>query len=590
MRGVVYRSDDGRHELRALLTVGADGRFSKVRHLAGLRAVPSGEPPMDVLWFRLPRQPGDPEDSATGALGQGRGLAMLSRPTDWQIAFIFPKGGYQRLRAAGLEALRRSIVELVPWLAGRVDRLQDWHQLALLSTEASCCRRWYRPGLLLIGDAAHVMSPAGGVGINNAIQDAVATANLLTGPLLQGAVRVRELAAVQRRTRAVTHLVQALQAFGPRRLITPRGLLSWRTGPAAVGSSPGAARALPVPAARLADDEVPQPGERTRQRPTNTVLRRAPMSSAALLERFHGCLLGLAVGDALGGRFEGQSPDWIAGRYPTLEVLLANAPADTIHYTDDTQMAIGVAETLIENLDILEDRLRHHFVANYVPSRGYGRGARCVLEAMQEGQDYKEVAATHFPGGSLGNGAAMRVAPVGLFFHDDLDQVWEQARLSALPTHIHPLGIEGAQLLAVAVALCLGQAPFDRTAFFGELLRRCQSDDYRERLGWAATAQAPDDLARIGNGIKALESVPTAIALFASAPESYSEVIGRADPPRRRHRHHRGDGGRPLGAYLGADAIPAGLLSRLEDDVKGRTYLAYLAEQLHQSHETRAGV
>jgi 2-polyprenyl-6-methoxyphenol hydroxylase-like FAD-dependent oxidoreductase len=226
IRGVVYRSDDGRHEVRALLTVGADGRFSKVRHLAGLRAVASGEPPMDVLWFRLPRQPGDPEDSATGALGQGRGLAMLNRPTDWQIAFIFPKGGYQRLRAAGLEMLRRSIVELVPWLAGRVDRLQDWHQLALLSTEASCCRRWYRPGLLLIGDAAHVMSPAGGVGINNAIQDAVATANQLTGPLLRGAVHVRELAVVQRRRAPVTHIVQALQAFGPRRLITPRGLLT----------------------------------------------------------------------------------------------------------------------------------------------------------------------------------------------------------------------------------------------------------------------------------------------------------------------------------------------------------------------------
>ncbi len=226
VRGVYYRSDDGRHEVRALLTVGADGRFSKVRHLAGLRAVPSGELPMDVLWFRLPKQPGDPEDSATGAVGQGRAIVMLSRPADWQIGFIFPKGGYQRLRAAGLAVLRRSLVELVPWLAGRVDCLQDWHQLALLSSKANCCRRWYRPGLLLIGDAAHVMSPAGGVGINNAIQDAVATANLLTGPLLRGTVRVRDLAAVQRRRAPVTHLVQTLQAFEPRLYLTPRGLLT----------------------------------------------------------------------------------------------------------------------------------------------------------------------------------------------------------------------------------------------------------------------------------------------------------------------------------------------------------------------------
>jgi 2-polyprenyl-6-methoxyphenol hydroxylase-like FAD-dependent oxidoreductase len=223
VRGVRYLAEDGWHELRAVLTVGADGRFSKVRHLAGLRAVPSGEPPMDVLWFRLPKEPGDPQDSATGALGRGRGVAMLSRPADWQIGYIFPKGGYQRLRAAGLEALRRSIVELVPWLAGRVELLRDWHQLSFLSVEASCCRRWHRPGLLLIGDAAHVMSPAGGIGINYAIQDAVAAANLLAGPLLKGEVRLRDLAAVQRRRERVTRWAQAFQATVPRRALFARG-------------------------------------------------------------------------------------------------------------------------------------------------------------------------------------------------------------------------------------------------------------------------------------------------------------------------------------------------------------------------------
>jgi len=101
VRGVRYQAEDGWHEVRATLTVGADGRFSKVRHLAGIPAIPSGEPPMDVLWFRLPKQPDDSEESITGALGRGRGIAMLSRPADWQIAYIFPKGGYQRLRAAG---------------------------------------------------------------------------------------------------------------------------------------------------------------------------------------------------------------------------------------------------------------------------------------------------------------------------------------------------------------------------------------------------------------------------------------------------------------------------------------------------------
>jgi 2-polyprenyl-6-methoxyphenol hydroxylase-like FAD-dependent oxidoreductase len=220
---VRYLADDGWHEVRAPLTVGADGRFSKVRHLAGIRPVPSGEPPMDVLWFRLPKRPGDPEDSATGSLGRGRGVAMLSRPADWQIGYIFPKGGYQRLRAAGLDALRRSLVDLVPWLAGREGQLRDWHQLAFLSVEASRCRRWYKPGLLLIGDAAHVMSPAGGIGINYAIQDAVAAANRLAGPLLKGEVRLADLAAVQRRREGVTRLAQAFQAAGPRRVIFARG-------------------------------------------------------------------------------------------------------------------------------------------------------------------------------------------------------------------------------------------------------------------------------------------------------------------------------------------------------------------------------
>ena len=162
-----------------------------------------------------------------------------------------------------------------------------------------------------------------------------------------------------------------------------------------------------------------------------------------LLERFQGCLLGLAVGDALGGRFEGQSPERIAERFPTPDALLTTTIFDRLDYTDDTQMAIGVAETLVENLEILEERLCHYFTINYLPSRGYGFGARAVLDAMEEGRDYRQVAAEHFPGGSFGNGAAMRVAPVGLFFHHDLEAVWEQARLSALPTHVHPLGIEG---------------------------------------------------------------------------------------------------------------------------------------------------
>src|SRR5438876_11587487 len=215
-----------------------------------------------------------------------------------------------------------------------------------------------------------------------------------------------------------------------------------------------------------------------------------PISDSVLEDRFQGCLLGLAIGDALGGKFEAQNADAVRGRFPTVEALIAY-PTEEIWYTDDTQMAIGVAESLAAHRQIVEERLCEAFVANYVPSRGYGRGARAVLDAMEEGRDYRQIAERHFPGGSYGNGAAMRVAPVGLLFRNDRERLWEQARLSALPTHVHPLGIEGAQLLALAVALCSDVDRFDRAAFFDALLAACQSNEYRARLEAAAKVKTP---------------------------------------------------------------------------------------------------
>ncbi len=243
-----------------------------------------------------------------------------------------------------------------------------------------------------------------------------------------------------------------------------------------------------------------------------------------LKERFEGCLLGLAIGDALGGLFEAQSADAIRARFPTVEKLVAY-PREEIWYTDDAQMAIGVAEALAERGEIIEAVLCRAFVVNYVPSRGYGRGARAVLDAMEDGLDYREVAEQHFPGGSFGNGAAMRVAPVGLLFRDDRRRLWEQARLSALPTHRHPLGIEGAQLLALAVALCSGAERFDRAGCFAPLLAACESAEYRCKLEEAARVQTPGDLAGLGNRIEALHSVPTAIASFALTPDSFESTI-----------------------------------------------------------------
>lgn len=221
VRGVRYQSPDGWHEVRAPLTVGADGRFSMVRRLAGIEPVRTS-PPMDVLWFRLPRLPEDPlaPGGALGGVGRGHLLAILDRFDYWQLAFVILKGGYQELRAQGLAALRKTIVDIEPRFAKHVEYLIDWRQFSLLSVESSRCPRWYKPGLLLIGDAAHVMSPVGGVGINYAVQDAVVAANVLAEPLKSGRVEIRHLAEVQRRREWPTRFIQAIQSFVQRRVIS----------------------------------------------------------------------------------------------------------------------------------------------------------------------------------------------------------------------------------------------------------------------------------------------------------------------------------------------------------------------------------
>ncbi|MGH2588649.1 MAG: FAD-dependent oxidoreductase [Dehalococcoidia bacterium] len=216
VRGVRYRAPDGWHEVRALLTVGADGRFSRLRQLAGIQPITTSQP-IDVLWFRLPRHAGDPEGILEQVAG-GQFLLLVDRGDQWQIACMIPKDSYRQLRDAGLEALRRSVAEVVPWLADRVDTLTDWKQVPLLSVASDRLPRWYKPGLLLIGDAAHVMSPFGGNGINYAIQDAVAAANLLSGPLQAGRLSTRDLAAVQRRRDWPTRITQAIVTLTQQQL------------------------------------------------------------------------------------------------------------------------------------------------------------------------------------------------------------------------------------------------------------------------------------------------------------------------------------------------------------------------------------
>jgi 2-polyprenyl-6-methoxyphenol hydroxylase-like FAD-dependent oxidoreductase len=219
IRGVCYRGHGGWHEVRSLLTVGADGRFSRVRQWVGCEPIKTS-PPMDVLWFRLPRQPGDAEETGIrGRIQPGKMLAVIDRLDYWQLGYILLKGSYQALRDAGLEALRQSIAALVPEFADRVHMLADWSQLSLLAVESSRMPRWYRPGLLLIGDAAHVMSPVGGVGINYAIQDAVVAANELSASLQVGQLSERALAAVQRQREWPTRVIQGFQSLIQKQII-----------------------------------------------------------------------------------------------------------------------------------------------------------------------------------------------------------------------------------------------------------------------------------------------------------------------------------------------------------------------------------
>jgi 2-polyprenyl-6-methoxyphenol hydroxylase-like FAD-dependent oxidoreductase len=217
VRGVRYEDDRGKRELRATLTVGADGRGSRVRHLGGFE-LQKTSPPMDILWFRIPRNEGDPE-GGVAFFGGGHGLVMLDRGHQWQAAYVILKGSYSQVRAAGIDTLRRSLAAVMPRFAARFDELKDWKQVSMLSVESSRVRRWHKPGLLLIGDAAHVMSPVGGVGINYAIQDAVVAANVLAEPLKAGTLTEADLAEVQRQREWPTRLIQALQTQIQKRLI-----------------------------------------------------------------------------------------------------------------------------------------------------------------------------------------------------------------------------------------------------------------------------------------------------------------------------------------------------------------------------------
>jgi 2-polyprenyl-6-methoxyphenol hydroxylase-like FAD-dependent oxidoreductase len=215
--GLRVTTPEGPLDVRAGLVVGADGRHSVVRAQAGLQVDELGAP-MDVLWFGLSRRPTDPEASM-GRFDIGRIFITLNRGDYWQCGFVIPKGSVEQIREKGLPAFRAGIAQLAPFAADRVGELQDWNAVKLLTVKVDRLTQWYRHGLLCIGDAAHAMSPVGGVGINLAIQDAIAAANVLAAPLREGRVVIEDLRRVQQRRMLPTRLTQRMQLFIQNRVI-----------------------------------------------------------------------------------------------------------------------------------------------------------------------------------------------------------------------------------------------------------------------------------------------------------------------------------------------------------------------------------
>jgi len=217
--GVRAATADGELEVRADLTVGCDGRHSIVRAKAGLESDDYGAP-MDVMWFRLSRKPGDSEETV-GHIENARMIVMLNRNDYWQCAYVIPKGSADKVRRDGLDKFRAAVGGMSPLTRDRLDEIDSWDKVKLLTVAVDRLRLWYRLGLLCIGDAAHAMSPIGGVGINLAVQDAVAAANILAEPLRRGAVTIETLKEVQQRREFPTRFTQRLQIVMQNNIISP---------------------------------------------------------------------------------------------------------------------------------------------------------------------------------------------------------------------------------------------------------------------------------------------------------------------------------------------------------------------------------
>ena len=258
--GVIYTREGMTHRLEAPLVVACDGRTSVVRQRAGLRPHTFGAP-MDVLWFRLPRLGGDPE-GGLGRLSRKLLMILIDRGDYFQVGVVIKKGSYESLRNAGIESFRQRLVDALPWLGGRGEMLSSFDDVRLLNVVLSRLQRWYVDGLLCIGDAAHAMSPVGGVGINLAIQDAVAAARVLVPALRTGSVTTETLRRIQRRRWLPTVITQTFQRIAHRFVVASRVEVDASTEPSSPPSAMRLLQRFPVlqgiPAAFIAIGALPE--------------------------------------------------------------------------------------------------------------------------------------------------------------------------------------------------------------------------------------------------------------------------------------------------------------------------------------------
>lgn len=305
------------------------------------------------------------------------------------------------------------------------------------------------------------------------------------------------------------------------------------------------------------------------------------IAMTSVTDKTFGSLLGLVLADSLGAKFEGLEREHLRGRFADEASTFAYAAQrEFLRYTDDGQMALALAEFLTEHDSIEPDSLMRKFVQVYEPWRGYGRGARVLLEAFRDNAEYEFMAEHLFPGGSLGNGGAMRSAPVGLRFLADNQTIHAEAKNSAWPTHRHEVGIEGAQLIALATGFAVNESDVTPARLGDFLMPFCSTVVFQNRIEGLMRVKQESDIETFGNGIEAQESAVTALACFALHPQNYKRAVSTA-------LWQGGDTdtiaamtGALVGAQIGSEFSHEMPVARLEEGAQFIEYLKDLAQRL----------